>query len=268
MRPNDLWFNPRFISFEVPLGSCGLCQAVPEGRRDLNNETQVTAAQRGDLAGLLQQYLTGAIVREHRLANATWHSTSGGSGGASGGELFWAGHRGYIGAFETWLINVRGRPDLAPLPKWNPANAIPSGFETIDTAACEGSRTPPPPTCTGQSRSPMRELPLRFTPPNLCSFTTPRELQIGPPVQTGIEHSYHDAVHGGSGMIMQQVLVSPSALIFWPWHAFIDDVEITRQSCNNVLPACPELFTPAADHKSCRRNHRCRDNRARPPEKR
>jgi len=40
------------------------------------------------------------------------------------GQLFFPGHRGYIADFEIWLLNVKGRPEFVPLPKWNPANPL------------------------------------------------------------------------------------------------------------------------------------------------
>lgn len=237
-------FIPRFIAFEVPAGSCGLCRT--EQRRDLNNldpDPQRNAALQRQLAALLEQYLTGEIVAAHRRNLMPWHGP---------GTLFFPGHRGYIGGFEIWLLNVEGRPEFVPLPKWDPANPIPFfqdgmnfAFRGTDTDACTTSDAGPGANCSGiENFNINRPLPDSFKPSGgLCAYESIEQLQKGDGGRPGLEGSYHNPVHNAVGGTMGQVFVASSALVFWPWHAFIDDVSQQYESaCRGSTPACTDVF--------------------------
>jgi Concanavalin A-like lectin/glucanases superfamily/Common central domain of tyrosinase len=228
-------FEPQFLSFVVPPGTCGLCRSAE--RRDLNND--LTSQQRADLAALELEYLSGAIVAEHRVVRTAWH----------GAPQFFPGHRGYLGEFEFWLQNVKNRPEFVPLPKWNPANPIPPEFQGTDTAACTDSTQLPPATspgpCSGIINTNINApLPSQFVysggpTTGLCTFSSVEAVQIG-----GLE-GYHNSVHGAINGTMGNVLVSPSSLIFLPWHAFVDDVAYKYESaCKKSSAVCTDVFTP------------------------
>ncbi len=241
-------FQPRFISLETPPGSCGLCRS--DQRRDLNS---LSAGEQADLAALLEEYLTGLIVGVHRQNIAPWHGP---------GQLFFPGHRGYIAGFEIWLLNVKGRPEFVPLPKWDPANPIPPAFQPVDTAACTTSGAPGA-NCSGIVNSNISSpLPASFVfsgpPPTtsgLCAYTSIRELQVGGGGRPDLESDYHGGrVHCGIGGTMCDINVSPSALVFKPWHAFIDDVGLQYESaCRGSVPGCVDIFTPFTASRSAAR---------------
>ncbi len=263
-------FFPRFFSFVVPPGTCGLCR--PTARRDLNND--LTSAERTLLAQLELDYLTGgnlsgaqrgAVVAEHRVAINAWH----------GAPQFFPGHRGYIGEFELFLLNA-GHPEFVPLPKWNPANPVPeefggaSGAGGTDVQACVASWTQLPPVtpgatacttapctrtstvavCAGSPTTGVSApLPSEFVfdfpgGPKCSAFSDIEAVRTG-----GFEDSYHGSqVHCGvfsGSSTMCDVRVSPSSPIFLPWHAFVDDVAYDYEcKCKGSCSVCTDLFTP------------------------
>jgi hypothetical protein len=242
-------FIPRFLAFEVPAGTCGLCRADP--RRDLNS---LSPTQQQELAALLEEYLTGEIVDVHRRNNSPWHSMSTGVAGLA----FFPGHRGYIGGFEMWLLNVRNRPEFVPLPKWNPATSIPSDFQRTDTTACREAGGVVP-ECSGIMNSNINTmLPTSFVfagpPPTtsgLCAYTDIRRLQVGGGGRPSLEHDYHDGVHCAVGGTMCNVFLSPATLVFWPWHAFVDDVgHQYERACLMSTQTCTDVFTPVSASQS------------------
>jgi hypothetical protein len=268
-------FEPRFLSFAVPPGTCGLCRNT--ARRDLNND--LTSAERTLLASLELDYITGGnlttlqrgqVVATHRAALNSWH-TFGPSAGAgaqfvTGGQFF-PGHRGYIGDFEFWLQFVTSppHPEFVPLPKWNPANPIPAEFQGFDQQACTDSTQLPPVTsagnCSGNTNTAANfPLPCNWvyngTPTTgLCAFADISSVQNQTvsasscdPTQTfsgNFEGDFHGNVHCNVGGTMCDVTVSPSTLIFFPWHAFVDDVAYAYEcQCKGSCAVCTDVFTP------------------------
>jgi hypothetical protein len=254
-------FEPRFLSLVVPPGTCGLCRSAE--RRDLNS---LTPQERVDLAALELEYLTGgnpptalqrgAIVVQHRAAQPSWHDN----------PQFFPGHRGYLGEFEFWLQNVKNRPEFVPLPKWDPANPIPPEFQGTDQAACINSTQLSPLPFPGPGARCSGILPIAFTDikaplpaqfvysspmTGLCSFPDIESLRT-----SGFEDNYHGtAVHCGikgelsperrASDTMCDVRVSPSSLIFFPWHAFVDDVAYKYEcACKLSCAVCTDVFTP------------------------
>jgi hypothetical protein len=268
----DAFFS-RLFSFVVPPGTCGLCRK--QARADLNS---LPADQLDLLASLELDYLTGgnltgaqrgAIVAEHRAAINTWH----------GAPQFFPGHRGYIGEFELFLQNA-GHPEFVPLPRWDPATPVPTAFggttgaNGTDTAACVASFTQVPPAIAGATActtppctrsgtvgvcsgspvtGPPAPLPSQFIfdypgGPKCNAFASVEAVQNG-----GLESSYHGgAVHCGvfagnsttGDTTMCDVRVSPSSLIFLPWHAFVDDVAYDYEcKCLGSCSVCSDLFT-------------------------
>jgi hypothetical protein len=264
-------FSATFQSFEVPKGSCGLCRGGEQERPLLNS---LPADKRAKLANLLGEFITAASVDVHDAARSTWHAGF----GAPGGLLFFAGHRGYLGSFEIWLLNVKSQVDptvteFVPLPKWYPGSAIPAEFAAniadvgngvsvtngVVGSACTGSGGAAS-QCTGigvdnfsttVSNFFFKVDPLNPTGPagRLCEYASVQEVQQGGGGRPSFE-SFHNDVHNtgtGIGGTMAPVNLSSSSLIFYPWHAFVDDLARTYQcSCpsNPTCATCTDLFKP------------------------
>ena len=241
-------FRPEFLSFNVPPGTCGLCRQSQ--RLDLSDD--LTGPERTRLFQLLLDYITTEIVAIHQrvFGTGTWH----------GGNTFFAGHRGYIGGFELWLLNVAATTDeekarFVPLPKWTPEKIVPGEFEGIDTAACNSVSGP---DCSGLAPASSRSLvPLpgqfKLTDPMdaahrpLCDYASLEEIRTGGGGRPSLEGGFHSSGHcTATGGTMCQA-ESPSAPIFWPWHALLDDIArdyecVCRGSCNT----CTDLYRPPA----------------------
>lgn len=62
--------------------------------------------------------------------------------------------------------------------------------------------------------------PLPFTISDSCSFGTARAVE-----------PWHDGVHGAIGGAIGPIPFAPAAVIFWCWHAFIDNLYWDLQGC-------------------------------------
>jgi hypothetical protein len=183
-------------------------------RPDLNS---LPAAQRTQLAQLIQQYATSAIVNQHLNAPPAVDSS---------GAVFLSWHRTYLAGLENFLV-AQGHPEWSPLPKWNPANPIPAEFN-LPNAGPDRLRDLTP----NISFSPL------FDQANLDNFETDEDLGralMGP----------HDAVHETVGGVMATVR-APAAPLFWPWHSFIDDIWWDWQTTTVVTPDCVGLTVTQA----------------------
>jgi hypothetical protein len=239
-------FTSRFLSFEVPPGTCGICRNGTLGdRADL---TTLPAADQQELANLLSEYLTGEIVAEHDLNGGFWHN----------GPGFIPAHRGYIGGFEIWMINVKGISKYVPLPKWNPALPIPAAFQPVDHEACTAAGAIPgtnPGNLCGDNANPNPAIPLPAdlvyagpTPQDggLCAYTSIEDLRNGSSGRVRLESGYHNPVHGAVGgpSGAMSYFFSPAALVFFPWHAFVDDIAMKWEcACQNLCQACVDTWS-------------------------
>lgn len=228
-------FTPQFIGFETPPGSCGICRTEPR-----TNIQDLSASDRQDLATYLEEYLTADIIGGHNDNFSIWHR----------GSAFIAAHRGYIGGFEIWMLNVKQDDRFVPMPYWNPAEPIPSEFMSVVTDAC---------VAAGGSAfqcadiAPNSSLPWELSDSqsgqsvltdadgnlNLCDrYDTYEELAVP------LEGQYHDPVHGAVGGVMGNGY-SPSATVFWIWHSFIDELSgIFERECQQSFVACTDVHYP------------------------
>ena len=72
--------------------------------------------------------------------------------------------------------------------------------------------------------SPGVDLPDGLRPGIICGIATLPDLwQAMVP--------WHAAVHFGVGGAMRDLHTSPAALIFWPWHAYVDNVYYSWEHC-------------------------------------
>jgi hypothetical protein len=201
-------------------------------RPDLNAD--FTAAQRTDLATLMQTFLDVPVLNAHFTP------------GIHGSSLFLPWHREYISDLEDDLI-AAGHPEFVPFPKWDPATPIPAEFTALDAdcPALSGSGS-----CAALGNTdPQASLPAELTPPAVCAYASVEELRLGTVTLPSLE-GFHNGVHGAVSGVMGNFR-SPSAVIFWPWHSFIDDVWRSWECCapqrpfsirSLIVRTCP--FTP------------------------
>jgi hypothetical protein len=175
------------------------------------------------------------------------------------GEHFFTCHRWYIGTLEAALADVlpNGR-----LPTWRPDTPMPAAFSQLAPpskaaadcltlgnvmVACEFAFTNSYRNVHGasvtvkgfESTNPRVALPTRYEPQNICSFDSATSLALD--IGAGITRTpgYHNMVHNTIGGTMQS-MDSPAAAIFWPWHAFVDDIFQSWLDCGlSPPPACP-----------------------------
>ncbi len=154
----------------------------------------------------------------------------------SGSDLL-QGHRDYIQELEGYL-RANGASAFVPLPKWDPATAIPSEFNVVKPTD-GGTELPPL-----EDLNPSLPLPRTFSSPSVCSF--PSAAVLGNSL-----NGWHGEVHVQIGGTMGDARIASAAPIFWCWHAFIDDVYATWQACPSRsrglddLPMTKDVFDPS-----------------------
>ena len=176
----------------------------------------LTAQTRQDLVTRILSYLNDDIVDAHIHINH------------SGVDLL-EGHRKYIAGLESFLIS-NGAQTFVPLPKWDPSTPIPTEFNVVKPSD-DGTALPPL-----QNLNPNLPLPGAFQPENICGI--PSAARLGNAL-----NGWHGSVHVTVGGTMGNAIIASAAPIFWCWHAFIDDIYETWQTCTNRNVAIsPELL--------------------------
>ena len=183
---------------------------------------KLSAAERTQLASLIKAYVQRpGVLKTHE----DWHMSngSGGTTGPGSGERFLAFHRNYIGGLEDWIKTQVTEPaklkKFVPMPRWKPSTKIPAEFshpgrdtnnpkiKTPTWLSVKGGKTPSP----------------RFKRKRLGEFTTSDELgrEIG--------LNFHGIVHNTIGGDIA-TMSSPKDPIFFPWHAYLDDIWTTWET--------------------------------------
>ncbi len=175
------------------------------------NLTGLEPNERTQLAELIQQYTTPAIIGQHISPPPGVHTD---------GSIFLSWHREYLAGLEDFLVG-QGHPEWSPLPAWDPAEPIPDEFN-IPSEGPDRLR----------NLNPNISFSPEFDPENLGNFENDEEL--------GMElmmSPFHNAVHVAVGGVMA-TFRSPEAPIFWPWHSYIDDIWWTWQRLTVITPNC------------------------------
>lgn len=218
---------------------------IPAERRDLVNS--LTPAERLTLRNAIIAYLQNTTIIT-AIADHDAHFDD-----VHGANSFLSWHRTYIQGLETYLA-ANGFPQFVPLPKWNPSTNIPSEFWGTGSVAFPAQYTPPSnnnPGATGAETGNWdRQINSgpelrRFCGGGSCPDAAGANSD---PDGDGDEFTdfracledFHDDVHGIVGTETTTPTTfstefSPAVALFWPWHAWIDDVyEQYRCICNNA----------------------------------
>jgi hypothetical protein len=168
--------------------------------------TQLTLPEQLALAGLILEWINDSRVRRH--SHLTHNRT----------ESFLIAHREWISEVEDFLVS-RGAGRFVPLPTWNPADPIPVPFRLVKPRDDGTARQ-----ALGNA-DPRRPLPLFLTSPAVCAIPT------GGALAEALD-PWHDDVHvDGIGGAMAPIGESAACAVFYPWHAFVDEVYWTWQQC-------------------------------------
>jgi Secretion system C-terminal sorting domain/Common central domain of tyrosinase len=214
------------------LGTLFLCNNVsaqcPGVRRDLNT---LSTAETVELRDAIMEFLRNgtdplelnvvpndypAVAHHFEHLNLV-HNT--------GTVAFVTWHRWFIQTLETWMLE-NGHENLVPIPAWNPNNPIPAAFFDNNLAKL--------PTLHGFPDLQNDVLPnfnfSSLTGAGKCaSYPNPNNF-------SSVLEGKHGNVHNGIGGTMANVGLSPGAAIFWPWHAWVDDVWYCYQKdCKNKV---------------------------------
>ncbi len=172
----------------------------PYRRRLLTDMTQFTPAEQLELRQLIMNYLTAPVVALHLTPGI--HNAD---------EYFLSWHRGYINGLESWLMTQPNGSKYVPLPKYDPLQPVPGAFFNslvLPGSAVVGGYPLLINQNPGISLAPLLTNPCQWTANGFGSAVD------GP----------HGSVHVAIGGSMGATTTASAAAIFWPWHAFLDDM--------------------------------------------
>jgi hypothetical protein len=161
-----------------------------------------TPQQRQELADAIDSFLTEAVFKVHHMLD---HDT-----------LVVPDHRRYLSQLEDYLRVIGLGDKYVPLPFWDPTSeSIPREFRKVVRG-----REPL------ENFKPEVELPAALRSPRLCDIATLPELW-------NAMRDWHDLVHADVGGAMRTIgMEAPAALIFWPWHAYVDNIYRDWELCS------------------------------------
>ena len=206
------------------------------------NITSFNPQQRTQLATLMQQYITPAVIEDHCIMTM-------GIDDIHSDFNFLPFHRAYIEKMEDWLMLQSGGSQFVPLPYWNPelASGLPSELQVVDSdcGSADCMNGDPLSICSETiDWNPLVNIPIvNVTLPSylklpilsglnndICDFnlipTQPvaSNLSINANgLSRRMESPWHNNVHNA----MQGVMLSfrsPALPAFFLWHAYVDDV--------------------------------------------
>lgn len=195
-----------------------------KARKDLNDD--YTHEQRELLAQYINEWLTYDIIEYHRanFSAGIHHTTN-----------FMPWHRNHIQMLETFL-NSKGWSgrQFVPLPKYVPTKPVPSYFNGLD------KNGQPYVNFIDPDYWVMIPAASRILE-NINNVNIPLPTRLGTDICNSLNNdpgafsnylegnSYHNLAHcynttspGVGGVMCQQY--SPAAIIFWPWHAQVDEI--------------------------------------------
>ncbi len=233
-----------FLSNSLINGQCN-------GRRpDLNND--FTAQEQIELRNLIMDYLKHdmnnaypndplydvikyTVVGIHSGFNANERPFTGKNSWHSYDKKFLKWHRAYIQGLENYLID-RGYEKYVPLPAWDNDNPIPDAF--FNDAATDNKNSVLP-VSDGfpqlQNQGPCGQQGditdfLKFDDNFDCSSWSDINSYADE-----LEDDPHDATHGAIRGSMGVIQTASGAAIFWPFHAYVDDLYYCYQKqCMNL----------------------------------
>ena len=220
----------------------GICiviaiQGWGQVRQDINS---FSTAQQQLLANLMMEYITPEIIEKH----CNYDPDSDMYPMIHSAFSFLPFHHTLLEGMEDFLI-LKGHPEFVPLPYWKPNACAPVVFQT-----CGPNGNGIDPDCSiatcNNGDGPCSNITNWCPPenyPNYLGFTIQAgsnndicDWPMDPLVPMGdmemasinglsnkIESPYHNNIHVNMGGVMGYFR-SPSAPIFWLWHAYVDDL--------------------------------------------
>jgi hypothetical protein len=172
--------------------------------RHVRNVYELSAADRTELANRISTCITEDVVATHHTLQ-------------HGGIQFLIDHRNFVRVtFEICMKNTAGWERFLPLPFWNPGQPIPPELRGVK--ALPGHDSTPlqfPDVITNPNEARSAAKSSSLVQSNICWLNQDAFVsEIA---------NWHNYVHNGVGGVMQS-MDSPTAIIFWPWHANIDNI--------------------------------------------
>ena len=202
-------------------------QCAQSSRKDINS---MSTTERTQLRDAILAYLKSSkkIVNglttydfvEHHADNAHFNMIHG-----KKGANFVTWHRYYLQEMEHWFL-ANGYAQFVPLPLWNPSQPMPSEFFSIAGLLPEFQNDPLQSASTNANFTPFKAPINCNTWANLDAYAN----ELEKPHNKG-----HVDIEGT--MITGR---SPAAAIFWPWHAWIDELYYCYQK--NCLSQNSDLY--------------------------
>tara|TARA_R110002050_G_scaffold158191_1_gene286976 strand:- start:1234 stop:4419 length:3186 start_codon:yes stop_codon:yes gene_type:complete len=207
------------------------------------NITTFSVADRQLLATEMQIYIDADVLITHTINDAS----------NVVGQIHYKDdiipfHKLYIEGLEDYLYS-KGLTQFIPFPYWDPMNPIPVEFQRVDSDCSSLSPT----LCSDPTNTNPYEgwntqvigpdlLGNQQGPLDLSDWNSTHANMVNPldfNSYIGNWSNIHGLVHGAISGNMGGTL-SPASLVFWLWHAYLDDIG-TEKSCNTTSFNFPNM---------------------------
>jgi hypothetical protein len=195
------------------------CVSIPATTKSRYTVTEIPSCARSVIRDHMLDYLDRDVILAHY--DIHHHHP----------ESFFYDHRRYLGKMESYLMVYGNKwiPD-GHLPTWAPSTTIPLAFRSVKASPEECSSSQNSSCTSGWNDDPLVDVSPSISTPsglssaNICQYDTLAELH------SAVDGGWHGSVHGAIGGTMS-TFDSPSAVIFWPWHTYVDQILADWESC-------------------------------------
>jgi hypothetical protein len=177
----------------------------------------LSSTERTELRNLIMDFVKDGTISTNlgpaKYPNVFHHTTHIKQIHFTNNKNFIQWHRYYLQTLEQWLI-LKGKSKYVPLPSWRPTDCIPDEFWGTSAILPAVDSFPP-------------LINKCITPPSVTKYSDANKCTLFPTLDKfsdSLERVYHNAVHKSIGGSMDKARFSAGAAIFWPWHAWVDDL--------------------------------------------
>jgi hypothetical protein len=243
-----------------------MLSALPEARAQLGPRAklhELSLADLEELSGYIDEWVSAELVQEH----VDYFFALEDKGGVHTTRNFLGWHRAHVRKLEHFLMTKPGGGKFVPLPAWEPTapdgaiQPIPAFFNERDGS---GTINPAYAIAQGTDSIVAAQLALAGLPdsvylPNISpdvpyisaaspiyDMTANCTISDAGDFSDILETTYHAAGHSRvSGAML--VFSSPACLIFWPWHAQIDELWAEWDDCSAAYDISGPAYISGAE---------------------
>jgi hypothetical protein len=232
-----------------------MLSALPEAQAQLAPRAklhELSSSDLEELAGYIDEWVSAELVQEH----VDFFFALDDQGGVHTTRNFLGWHRAHVRKLEHFLMTKPGGGKFVPLPAWEPTapdgtqQPIPAQFGGI--ASASASIVEAELASNNISFPPYLETLNPVVPYTFSSGSFGYDMTANCTISDAgdfsdiLETTYHAWGHSQAGRAMSG-FSSPGCLIFWPWHAQIDELWAEWDDCSAAYDISGPVYIGGAE---------------------